>query len=143
MIAGVAAALLLASLVFGGGEDSEVAPDSPTDPAEELVLVPSPETVAGSANPTPATGSGTVTVDVNAGSPSTAAADPAPAQPEPEPAASTPTVHTVASGDTLGAIATKYYGSSADWPKIQAANKELLGDGVALQIGMKLKIPAR
>jgi nucleoid-associated protein YgaU len=49
--------------------------------------------------------------------------------------------HRVRRGDTLGRIAREYYGSSADWPKIQKANEKLLGESIDLQVGMELVVP--
>ncbi len=52
--------------------------------------------------------------------------------------------HTVASGETLGAIALKYYGSAAKekWMAIYEANKEVIGDNPNLiKPGQVLKIP--
>jgi nucleoid-associated protein YgaU len=52
--------------------------------------------------------------------------------------------HTVSSGDTLAAIARKYYGSDKFWEKIYAANKSTIGSNPAnLKIGQKLSIPAK
>ena len=44
-------------------------------------------------------------------------------------------------GDTLGAIAQKYYGRAADWKKIQDANSALLKGKTVIRPGMKLTIP--
>ncbi len=49
--------------------------------------------------------------------------------------------HQVKKGENLGSIAQKYYGDSGAWPKIQAANGDVLRSGSSLQVGMKLKIP--
>jgi nucleoid-associated protein YgaU len=52
--------------------------------------------------------------------------------------------HTVASGDTLSSISTKYYGSGKHWNKIYASNKSLIGtDPGNLKVGQKLTIPSR
>lgn len=48
--------------------------------------------------------------------------------------------HTVASGELLGDIALKYYGSSKSWKKIQEANPGV--DPKNLKVGQKLVIPA-
>ncbi len=56
---------------------------------------------------------------------------------------SLPTVHEVVSGDTLSAIALKYYGNAALWPKIYEANKRVIGDDPGkIFPGQKLDIPA-
>ena len=52
------------------------------------------------------------------------------------------TVHTVVGGDTLGKLAQQYYGKSSQWKGIQAANADILGKGINLSLGMKIKIPA-
>ena len=52
--------------------------------------------------------------------------------------------HTVASGDTLGAIAAKHYGSGSrdNWMAIYEANKEEIGDNPsAIRVGQVLQIP--
>ncbi len=48
--------------------------------------------------------------------------------------------HTVASGEYLGDIAMKYYGSAKAWKKIQDANPGV--DAKNLKVGQKLVIPA-
>jgi len=69
---------------------------------------------------------------------------PAPA-PEPEPVVETepPTerYHMVASGDTLGHIAQKYYGKAGEYMKIFEANRDILDDPNLIKVGQKLKIP--
>ncbi len=52
--------------------------------------------------------------------------------------------HTVAAGETLGAIALKYYGSAvkAKWMAIYEANKAIIGDNPNfIKPGQVLKIP--
>ena len=52
--------------------------------------------------------------------------------------------HTVAAGDSMSAIAQKYYGSAAKekWMAIYEANKDLMGDNPTLiHPGQTLKIP--
>jgi nucleoid-associated protein YgaU len=61
-----------------------------------------------------------------------------------KPAAKIKTEHTVAAGDTLGAIALKYYGSAVKekWMAIYEANKAVIGDNPNLiKPGQVLKIP--
>ncbi len=54
-----------------------------------------------------------------------------------------PTVHEVVSGDTLSAIALKYYGNAALWTEIYKANKRVIGDDPGkIFPGQKLEIPA-
>jgi LysM repeat protein len=68
-------------------------------------------------------------------------AQPVVASPAPEKPAAVARTHKVRRGDTLGRLAREYYGSSANWPKIQKANQELLGESVDLQVGMQLIVP--
>jgi nucleoid-associated protein YgaU len=52
--------------------------------------------------------------------------------------------YTVQKGDTLVAIARKFYGGDSDWKRILDANTSVLkGDAAALRPGMKLTIPAK
>ena len=48
----------------------------------------------------------------------------------------------VKKGDTLWAIAKKYYGSGAKYPKIVSANKNLIKNPNLIQIGWTLTIPS-
>jgi nucleoid-associated protein YgaU len=50
-------------------------------------------------------------------------------------------IHVVQKGETLSAIAAKYYGSSNQWPKIVAANRSNLPDPNRLIPGTRLVIP--
>lgn len=52
-----------------------------------------------------------------------------------------PATHTVASGDTLSAIALDHFGDASLWPRIQEANPALYEHG--LQPGMVLSLPRR
>ncbi|NGN95586.1 LysM peptidoglycan-binding domain-containing protein [Nocardioides sp. KC13] len=50
--------------------------------------------------------------------------------------------YTVASGDTLGRIAVKFYGNASKWRKIYDANRAVIGrDPDVLRVGQKLTIP--
>jgi nucleoid-associated protein YgaU len=49
--------------------------------------------------------------------------------------------HTVARGDTLSAIAKKFYGNANAYPKIFEANKPMLGDPDKIYPGQVLRIP--
>ncbi len=52
------------------------------------------------------------------------------------------TMHTVQSGESLGAIAQRYYGKSSDWKRILNANPDVLkGNAKKLKPGQKLRIP--
>ena len=50
--------------------------------------------------------------------------------------------HTVASGDTLSAIAKKFYGNANEYMKIFEANKPMLGHPDKIYPGQLLRIPA-
>lgn len=54
---------------------------------------------------------------------------------------SLPAAHVVVSGDTLYSLAGEYYNDKTKYTKIRDANKDLLKGGIALKLGMKLKIP--
>jgi len=64
-----------------------------------------------------------------------------PAAPVAAAAAGEPEIYTVVKGDTLGAIARKYYGRASAWKKIQDANSALLKGKTNIRPGMKLTIP--
>ena len=65
---------------------------------------------------------------------------PAPAAPT-GPAPEEPTVYTVQPGDTLGALAQRFYGKASLYPKIFEANRDILNDPNLIKVGQKLKIP--
>ncbi len=50
-------------------------------------------------------------------------------------------IHVVVAGDTLGAIAKKYYGKAGAYMKIFDANKDILTDPDKIKPGQKLRIP--
>ena len=53
-----------------------------------------------------------------------------------------PTTHVVEAGDTLSAIALKYYGNAALWPEIYKANRKIIGDDASkIYVGQELTIP--
>lgn len=64
---------------------------------------------------------------------------PAPAQAAPPPAQER--IHEVVSGDTLGALAKKYYGSAGKYMKIFEANRDILDNPDLIKVGQKLRIP--
>ena len=51
--------------------------------------------------------------------------------------------HDVVGGDTLSAIAKKFYGDASTYPKIFEANKPMLSDPDKIYPGQKLRIPAQ
>ena len=57
------------------------------------------------------------------------------------PAAAEAKYHDVVSGDTLSAIAKKYYGDANQYMKIFEANKPMLSDPNKIYPGQKLRIP--
>lgn len=57
------------------------------------------------------------------------------------PAAPEAKVHVVEKGDTLSAIAKKYYGKASAYMKIFEANKDVLTDPDKIKPGQKLRIP--
>ena len=66
---------------------------------------------------------------------------PAPeAAPTPEPATEGQ-IYEVVAGDTLGAIAQKYYGRASEYMKIFEANRDILDNPDLIKVGQKLKIP--
>jgi nucleoid-associated protein YgaU len=50
-------------------------------------------------------------------------------------------VHEVVKGDTLSAIAEKYYGSASSYKRIFEANRSILSDPDKIKVGQKLTIP--
>lgn len=50
--------------------------------------------------------------------------------------------HTVQSGDTLSSISQQYYGTSARFADIYAANRDVLSDANTLRPNLRLRIPA-
>lgn len=55
----------------------------------------------------------------------------------------TGSTHTVASGETLSAIAERYLGSKGAWKRLYDANKDAIGsDPAKLKVGTKLVIPS-
>lgn len=49
--------------------------------------------------------------------------------------------HTVAKGDTLSALAQKFYGKASEYTRIYAANRDQLSDPDKINVGQVLKIP--
>jgi nucleoid-associated protein YgaU len=64
-----------------------------------------------------------------------------PAEAAPAPPAGAETIHVVVAGDTLGALAKKYYGKASLYMKIFDANKDVLKNPDVIKIGQKLRIP--
>lgn len=51
--------------------------------------------------------------------------------------------HTVVPGDTLSAIAKKYYGNASRWPEIQKANKDKIANANLIYPGQVFVIPGK
>ena len=71
-------------------------------------------------------------------------AAPAPPIPGPVPGpapADEVSVYEVKPGDTLGAIAQRFYGKASLFPKIFEANRDILSTPDLIKVGQKLKIP--
>ena len=47
----------------------------------------------------------------------------------------------IVSGDTLSAIAQKYYGKASAYPRIFEANREVIRDPDKIYVGQKIRIP--
>ena len=54
---------------------------------------------------------------------------------------SEPRTHTVAAGDTLSALAKRFYGDASQYNRIFDANRDQLSDPDRINVGQKLKIP--
>lgn len=52
-----------------------------------------------------------------------------------------PRFHTVAKGDTLYALARRYYSDQRRWKDIFAANRDSIGDANKIRVGQRLMIP--
>lgn len=62
---------------------------------------------------------------------------PPPEEPEPEPAE----YYEIVAGDTLGAIAKRYYGKASAYMKIYEANKDIIENPDRIYPGQKILIP--
>jgi nucleoid-associated protein YgaU len=49
--------------------------------------------------------------------------------------------YVIQSGDTLSALAKKYYGNAGDYPRIFEANQEVIKDADKIYPGQKIRIP--
>lgn len=62
-------------------------------------------------------------------------------EPKPEEPEEKAEVYEIVSGDTLGGIAKKYYGSASKYMKIFEANREIISDPNKIYPGQKIRIP--
>ena len=81
------------------------------------------------------------TIRVKAAAPAAPPGPRPPAEAAPAPPAGAETIHVVVAGDTLGALAKKYYGKASLYMKIFEANKDILKNPDLIKIGQKLRIP--
>jgi LysM repeat protein len=51
------------------------------------------------------------------------------------------TIYVVQKGDTLGALAQRFYGKASLYPKIFEANRDILSNPDLIKVGQKLRIP--
>ncbi len=124
LVAGSSAALLLAALVFGGGEETVQIEEEEVTTADIATPVETETTTTVATTSSPTVERSVV--------PSTATAH----------SSGVAATHTVQKGETLGAIAYKFYGKSHEWAPILKANDALLqGDEKRLKPGMVLNIP--
>jgi tetratricopeptide (TPR) repeat protein len=130
LVSGCAAALLMVALVSGGTESAPsniAAADSP---------------ITGEALP------GLATLELSG--PPVLEANMVPGLLPPPLEAITPTAsidgimttHTVVKGDSLGSLATQYYGKFSEWKTIKRANRETLNGKNNLSLGQQIIIPA-
>ncbi|MGB5492377.1 MAG: peptidoglycan-binding protein LysM [Woeseiaceae bacterium] len=61
--------------------------------------------------------------------------------PKPEEPEEKAEIYEIVSGDTLGGIAKKYYGSAGKYMKIFEANREIIKDPNKIYPGQKIRIP--
>jgi len=61
--------------------------------------------------------------------------------PSPAPTPDEVTPYVVQSGDTLSALAQRFYGKASLYMKIFEANRDILSDPNLIKVGQKLKIP--
>jgi nucleoid-associated protein YgaU len=57
------------------------------------------------------------------------------------PASSEPELYVVKPGDTLGALAQRFYGKAGLYMRIFEANRDILSDPNLIKVGQKLRIP--
>jgi nucleoid-associated protein YgaU len=134
VVAGSAAALLLAAMLFGSPTvEPEVAANDVVEATAELPTAASTETPP--AAPSTAAKAPAAPAVVPAAEPTPAPVEAAAVEPVGS------VVHTVKKGETLGHIAREYYGKSSEWKRILDANREVLPSASKLQPGMKLKVP--
>ena len=100
-------------------------------PPEPLELRAEATSAGAAKDPQPAAG------PAEKGAPAPGPALPQPA-PQPSPAGKT---YTVQSGDSLGRISQKVYGTTRHWRKILEANRDVIPDERRMRAGVELRIP--
>lgn len=63
-------------------------------------------------------------------------------EPKPEEPVEEVEFYEIVSGDTLGAIAKRYYGNASKYTKIFEANRDILSDPNKIYPGQKIRIPS-
>ena len=64
-------------------------------------------------------------------------------KPKPEEPKEKAEIYEIVSGDTLGAIAKRYYGNASKYMKIFEANKDIISDPNKIYPGQKIRIPLK
>lgn len=64
-----------------------------------------------------------------------------PILPEPRPQVEPDRQHSIVAGDSLFALSQRYYGDGKYWRQLAAYNKDRVGDGSVLRVGVKIAIP--
>ena len=62
-------------------------------------------------------------------------------EPKPEEPEEKAEIYEIVGGDTLGAIAKRYYGNASKYTKIFEANKDIISDPNKIYPGQKIRIP--
>lgn len=128
----------LRSRLFGGRASAQILVGALAIAAIVLAFVFRPGQAAQEIKPPAVAAKPTATVAVIVPIP-TATLPPAPTK-QPT-AAPKERVHEVVSGDTLSQLASRYYNDANRWQAIYEANKDIIPDPNALQVGQKIRIP--
>jgi len=110
-----------------------------------VVLVMACGWVGGGAAPTPAAAPSPSPSPASGASlpPSSIVPSPSPS-PSPSPVAGGGESYTIAEGDTLATVASRFYGDPNEWRRIYDANRQVIGENPdAVRIGTVLRIPPK